>query len=130
MRPDRDDYYRTCLERGVPEAEAAAIADALIRARARVAEGLPGWEKVVHAMPRTVSHRAVHTFGMAVASNPSQSQDEQIRSGIQAALCYGVFVGMRLAEGGHLPSQREREAAAVNMPEIDQWLAELAGSGV
>lgn len=126
--PTREDYFRTCRDRGASEDEASCIADGLMRAQARKAAGLPGWETMVHQLPPAVRERGVQLYAQAVATNPAQSPAVRSASGVQATLAYGILVGMLLAEGGELPSQLERDASREHMPELWAWLDSLEAS--
>ena len=124
--PTRDDYYRICISRGAPKEDAARIADGLVAAQARKEAGLPGWEKLVGSMPRSVADRSAFLYGTAVISHPSEDPEAQGRSGLQAVLSYGIFVGMGLAEGGHLMSEAERGASHESMPDVWEWIETLS----
>ena len=120
--PTRDDYYRISIERGADEETAAKIADGLMGVRERRNLDLPGWENLCHRIPRLLRSRSVHLYSAAAISCPSDSVEEQARSGLQSVLCYGVFLGMALAENGHLMSEAERKASRQSMPDVWKWI--------
>jgi len=124
--PTRDEYYAICLRRGADERVAAQIADGLMAAHARRTSGEAGWETITHEMPRTVRGRCVQLYSAASMSCPSEDVDVQARSGLSAILSYGIFVGMALAESGHVMNQSEREASHQSMPDIWKWIEKLS----
>ena len=123
--PTRDDYYRICLSRGATEEVASKIADGLIEAQARKDADLPGWERVSRKIPRSMRSRSIHLYSAAAMSCPSEDVEEQARSGLQAVLAYGVFVGMALAESGQLLNSDERAASHDSMPDVWEWIDRL-----
>lgn len=123
--PTRDDYYAICIRRGANPETAARIADGLVEARERHEEGKPGWETITHSIPRLIRKRLVHLYNAASISHPSEKVEDQARSGLDAVFAYGVFLGMVLAERGHLISEEEREASRKSMPDIWVWMEML-----
>ncbi len=123
--PTRDEYYRICISRGATEEVAASLADGLVDAQARKSADRPGWERVSHKIPPSMRSRCIHLYSVALMSCPSEDIEEQARSGMQAILAYGVFVGMALAESGQILSDAEREASHTSMPDVWDWIERL-----
>lgn len=126
--PTRDDYYHICIGRGADEETAGKIADGLIEARARHQAGAPGWETVTHKLPRSVRRRCIQLYSGGSLSCPAEDVEERARSGLSAVLSYGVFVGMVLAESGHLINENERNASMASMPDVWKWIESLNAS--
>lgn len=120
--PTRDDYYAICIRRGAHPVTAARIADGLIAARERKESGNPGWEDITHRVPSLIRKRLPHLYSAASMSHPSEDVEDQARSGLDAVFAYGIFLGMLLAEHGHLVSEAERVASKKSMPDIWAWL--------
>ncbi len=121
----RDDYYRACIRNGAPEKVAASIADALMTAQSRRLYPVPGWENLVRTMPKEIKDRSVLLYNVSAISFPPEDPTTQHFVSLDAVFTYGVFVGMALAERGHLMSQAEREASTENMTNIWTWIESL-----
>jgi len=124
-KPSRDDYYRTCIGRGVPKSAAASIADGLILARERQAQAVEGWGYVVHRLPRSIKEQAVLLLRLAMKSIPSEDPVVKEMAAVESSLTIGIFVGMALAGNNHPLSEHDVRDTQGSMPELWEWIEEL-----